>query len=80
MGAAMNPAEGERRFRIATSGWYYRHWEGRFYPEGLPSGEWLAYYTKHFSTVEVNASFYRLRFKGLIIHYPPLRIVVKGRP
>lgn len=46
---------------IATSGWSYTHWaKGRFYPKGLKPGEWLAFFAQHFSTVEVNASFYRL--------------------
>ncbi len=45
--------------RIGTSGWNYRHWRGRFYPEKLPSREWLAHYQREFSTVELNASFYR---------------------
>lgn len=46
--------------RLGTSGWNYRHWRGRFYPPGLPSGRWLAYYARQFDTVEVNYSFYRL--------------------
>jgi len=83
MTTAMNPDQGARRFWIGTSGWYYRHWEGRFYPEGLPSTEWLSYYTRHFSTVEVNASFYRLPFKGMVTGWlrrtpPGFRFVFKG--
>jgi uncharacterized protein YecE (DUF72 family) len=46
--------------RIGTSGWNYPHWRGRFYPEGLPAGRWLAHYAAHFDTVELNRSFYRL--------------------
>ncbi len=45
---------------VGTSGWQYRHWPGRFYPEGLAPSSWLAHYADRFSTVEVNASFYRL--------------------
>jgi uncharacterized protein YecE (DUF72 family) len=45
---------------IGTSGWIYPHWSGRFYPSGLPTREHLAYYARHFSTVELNNSFYRL--------------------
>ncbi|MBI4318861.1 MAG: DUF72 domain-containing protein [Chloroflexi bacterium] len=47
-------------FRIGTSGWHYDHWRDRFYPEGLPKDRWLEYYGESFTTVEVNASFYRL--------------------
>jgi uncharacterized protein YecE (DUF72 family) len=46
--------------RIGTSGWYYSHWQGRFYPENLPKSEWLAYYAKQFDTVEINNTFYHL--------------------
>lgn len=47
------------RFFIGTSGWNYPHWEGRFYPEGMATSEWLGYYAGHFDTVEINNSFYR---------------------
>jgi uncharacterized protein YecE (DUF72 family) len=45
---------------IGCSGWNYRHWRSAFYPAGLPVKHWFAYYAKHFDTVEINASFYRL--------------------
>lgn len=45
---------------IGTSGWHYKHWVGRFYPEGTKESELLAYYLKFFKTVELNNSFYRL--------------------
>ena len=44
---------------IGTSGWQYGHWRGIFYPEELKYSEWLSYYCKYFSTVEVNVTFYR---------------------
>lgn len=45
---------------IGTSGWVYPHWAGRFYPAHLPAREQLSYYARHFPTVEINRSFYRL--------------------
>jgi len=48
------------RYYIGTSGWHYEHWRGRFYPEQLPKAKWLGFYADHFTTVEVNNSFYRL--------------------
>lgn len=48
------------RTHIGTSGWVYPHWRGVFYPEGLPEAEWLDFYARHFHTVELNNSFYRL--------------------
>ena len=47
------------RFWIGTSGWHYAHWQGLFYPEGMPTSRWLAHYIQHFPTVEINNSFYR---------------------
>jgi uncharacterized protein YecE (DUF72 family) len=44
---------------LGTSGWSYPGWRGRFYPKGLPSSEWLSYYSGRFSTVEINMTFYR---------------------
>ncbi len=46
--------------RIGTSGWYYDHWRGPFYPEELPKNRWFEYYARHFDTVEVNNTFYHL--------------------
>jgi uncharacterized protein YecE (DUF72 family) len=47
--------------RIGCSGWNYAHWRnGVFYPPRCPARLWLDYYARHFDTVEVNATFYRL--------------------
>jgi len=48
------------RIHIGCSGWNYRHWRGRFYPEKTPSSRWFREYSLVFSTVEVNNTFYRL--------------------
>ena len=45
---------------IGCSGWHYKSWKGLIYPAELPSAAWLRAYTKRFSTVELNNSFYRL--------------------
>jgi len=49
----------EQRFLVGTSGWSYPEWSGRFYPEGWPKSRWFDYYVTQFTTVEVNATFYR---------------------
>lgn len=43
---------------IGTSGFTYEHWREIFYPRDLPQAKWLEFYSQHFSTVEINASFY----------------------
>lgn len=45
---------------VGTSGWQYRHWAHRFYPDDLKQQEWLEHYSARFQTVEVNNTFYRL--------------------
>ena len=52
---------GGSTYRIGCSGWNYDSWRnGVFYPERCPARLWLEYYARHFDTVEVNATFYRL--------------------
>lgn len=46
-------------FYLGTSGWSYPGWKGKFYPPDLPARNWLAFYAEHFSTVEINMTFYR---------------------
>jgi len=46
--------------RIGCSGWNYADWRGRLYPQGEPQRRWLELYARHFDTVEVNTTFYRL--------------------
>lgn len=43
---------------IGCSGWFYWHWRQAFYPDGLPTKDWFAYYAANFPTVELNAPFY----------------------
>jgi uncharacterized protein YecE (DUF72 family) len=45
--------------RVGTSGWSYDHWVGVLYPERMPVSARLARYVQEFTTVELNASFYR---------------------
>jgi uncharacterized protein YecE (DUF72 family) len=45
---------------IGTSGWVYKEWAGHFYPKGWPKKDEFSYYIRHFPTVEINATFYRL--------------------
>src|SRR3954447_1328578 len=45
---------------IGTSGWQYRDWRGRFYPQKLPQRLWLEHYAAYFATVVSNNAFYRL--------------------
>jgi uncharacterized protein YecE (DUF72 family) len=46
--------------RIGTSGYHYKHWLRRYYPEGTKPGEMLQHYVRDFDTVELNNTFYQL--------------------
>ncbi len=45
------------RLHIGTSGWSYP-WQEIFYPLGMRSAEYLAYYATRFDCTEINSSFY----------------------
>ena len=69
---------------IGTSGWIYPHWgSGVFYPPDLKQDRWLDFYTRHFASVEVNNSFYRLPDKHVFESWkentpPDFRFAVKA--
>ena len=51
---------------VGTSGYSYKEWKGSFYPEKLPAKEMLRYYAERLSTVEINATFYRLPQQSML--------------
>lgn len=55
--------------RLGTSGWSYDHWHGVLYPHGAPPRDRLGYYLQHFSTVEVNSTFYRWPPDHRFVHW-----------
>ena len=56
-------------YYIGTSGWHYEDWKGIFYPADLPKSRWLSYYSRHFRTVELNNSFYRLPSENAFVKW-----------
>ncbi|HVX26630.1 MAG TPA: DUF72 domain-containing protein [Parafilimonas sp.] len=59
---------------IGTSGWHYKHWVGKFYPEKSNARQQWEFYSKHFDTIEINNSFYKLPpptvFEDWYMHSP----------
>jgi uncharacterized protein YecE (DUF72 family) len=49
-----------------TSGFSYKEWKGRFYPEDLPSSGMLSYYADRLPAVEINNTFYRLPSESVL--------------
>jgi uncharacterized protein YecE (DUF72 family) len=54
---------------VGCSGWNYAHWRERVYPKGVPQSRWLEHYATLFSTVEVNATFYRLPRRAAVARW-----------
>jgi uncharacterized protein YecE (DUF72 family) len=52
--------------KVGTSGYSYKEWKGRFYPEKMKPEEMLPYYAGRFSTVEINNTFYRMPAPALL--------------
>jgi len=46
--------------RAGTSGWSYPGWRPGFYPAGMDPSDFLTFYARRFSTVELNTTGYRL--------------------
>lgn len=46
--------------RVGTSGYSFADWVGPFYPHGTRSQDMLPFYQQHFSTVEINSTYYRI--------------------
>ena len=49
---------------VGTSGFSYKEWKGVFYPDKLPAKDYLSFYSQHFSTTEINNTFYRSPSEG----------------
>ena len=43
---------------VGISGFSYAGWKGKFYPRDLKNEDFLAYYSQHLNSVEINSSFY----------------------
>jgi uncharacterized protein YecE (DUF72 family) len=54
------PAGATGSIRIGTSGFSFPDWVGSFYPAGTPRGAMLDFYQRHFRTVELNSTYYRI--------------------
>lgn len=57
------------KIRIGCSGWNYKDWKGKFYPEEIPKKDWLKYYVQYFNTVEVNGTFYNFPKEKTLGHW-----------
>ena len=49
-----------------TSGYSYKEWKGRFYPEKIAAKDMLSYYASRLPAVELNKRFYRTPEKSVM--------------
>lgn len=54
------------RVHVGTSGYSYKEWKGKFYPEDLPAAAMLRFYAERLHTVEINNTFYRMPSEKMI--------------
>lgn len=45
---------------VGTSGFAYKEWKGKFYPEKIPAREMLRFYSERLGAVEINNTFYHM--------------------
>jgi uncharacterized protein YecE (DUF72 family) len=54
------------RILVGTSGYSYKQWKGRFYPDKMKEPEMLGFYAQRFPTVEINNTFYRMPSRDVL--------------
>jgi uncharacterized protein YecE (DUF72 family) len=58
---AKKPTTPSGRIRVGIGGWSYAPWRGVFYPKGLKQADELGYATSKLTSIEINATHYRLQ-------------------
>src|SRR4030066_1237354 len=51
---------------VGTSGYGYREWKGKFYPDKISPKEMLRFYSERLSAVEINNTFYHMPTEGVL--------------
>ena len=54
---------------VGTSGYAYKEWKGKFYPEKISPKEMLRSYSERFKTVEINNTFYRMPKESVLVSW-----------
>jgi uncharacterized protein YecE (DUF72 family) len=52
--------------KVGTCGFSYDDWRGVLYPAKLPKRDFLSWYTRHFSCLELNSSYYAIPSPALV--------------
>ncbi len=51
---------------VGTSGYAYKEWKGKFYPEKISPKEMLRFYSGRLNTVEINNTFYHMPTESVL--------------
>ncbi len=51
---------------VGTSGYAYKEWKGKFYPEKISPKEMLRFYSERLNAVEINNTFYRMPNESIL--------------
>ncbi len=57
------------KIHVGTSGYAYKEWKGKFYPEKIPPKEMLRFYAGRLNTVEINNTFYHMPTESVLVSW-----------
>ncbi len=52
-----------------TSGYGYKEWKGKFYPEKISPKEMLRFYSERLNSVEINNTFYHMPLENVLLSW-----------
>jgi uncharacterized protein YecE (DUF72 family) len=54
------------KIHVGTSGYGYKEWKGKFYPDKISPKEMLSFYSGRLGAVEINNTFYHMPKEGVL--------------
>lgn len=57
------------KIHVGTSGYGYKEWKGKFYPEKISPKEMLRFYSERLGAVEINNTFYHMPTESVLLSW-----------
>ncbi len=57
------------KIHVGTSGYGYKEWKGKFYPETISPKEMLRFYAERLGAVEINSTFYHMPTESVLVSW-----------
>ena len=54
---------------VGTSGYSYKEWKGKFYPQKISPKDMLGFYSQRLGAVEVNSTFYHMPTESVLVSW-----------